>query len=341
MPIVEEYLNYTKQYKSIYGERTLVLLQVGSFFESYALIDEGDKYIGSNIQDFANINDMIISKKNVCVGNLNVVMAGFGIPQLEKYVKKMQNVGYTIVVFTQDIQSKNTTRSLSAIYSPGTFFSNTDDNLLENLSNNTICIWCHLYTINKQPTITIGYSIIDIITGKLLYNEYTTDYVNMPGTYDQLEKTISIYRPCECIIISNILEQRFIDNLISYSNIQSKKVHRVQLSLKTIKKDKYDCSKDMEDIAINCEKQKYQEAFIDKIYGQNSYREKQEFQQFSIAIQSLCFLLDFNYLIIFIFIYIIIKLNITKAKFVYRISTPSHWSNHSGANTIKSSRSTH
>ena len=40
-------------------------MQVGSFFESYALIDTDGKYIGSNIQDFANINDMVISKKNV------------------------------------------------------------------------------------------------------------------------------------------------------------------------------------------------------------------------------------------------------------------------------------
>ena len=84
-------------------------MQVGSFFECYALLMHDGSYWGSHIQEFANINDMVISKKNVCVGDLNVVMAGFGINQLEKYVKKMQNAGYTIPVFVHYIKAKNTT----------------------------------------------------------------------------------------------------------------------------------------------------------------------------------------------------------------------------------------
>lgn len=302
MPIVEDYLNLTKQYKSIYGEQTLLLMQVGSFYECYALVSQSGEYIGSNICDFANINDMIISKKNVCVGELNVVMAGFGLPQIEKYVKKMQNSGYTIVVFSQDSQSKNTTRSLSGIYSPGTFFTNSelscDDNTFDNLSNNTICIWAHINTINKYKQVTFGYSIIDIITGRLVYDEYTTEYSNLPGIYDQLEKTVSIYRPCECIVITNNTQERFIETLISYSNINAKKVHKIILDNKFKNKccsqvNKYDYSNEMSSIATNCERQKFQETFINKVYGANSYTEHEEFHQHSIAIQSVCFLLDF------------------------------------------------
>ena len=59
-----------------------------------------------NISTFAEINDMTISRKNICVGNDRVVMAGFGLPQLEKYVRKMQDNGYTIPVYTQDTPSK-------------------------------------------------------------------------------------------------------------------------------------------------------------------------------------------------------------------------------------------
>ena len=43
------------------------------------------------------------------------------------------------------------------------------------------------------------------------------------------------------------------------------------------------------------EKQKYQEALIDKIYGIGSYFEKSEFRDYVFANQSLCFLLDFIY----------------------------------------------
>ena len=138
--IVDEYLELTKKYKNEYGDKTLVLMQVGSFFEAYGIKDNENKIIGSDIEFFAEINDMTVTQKaNVFIGKKKVVMAGFGLPQLEKYVKKMQDTGYTIVVYTQDIQGKNTTRSLYAIFSPGTYFSNDS----QELSNNTTCIWLH------------------------------------------------------------------------------------------------------------------------------------------------------------------------------------------------------
>ena len=42
MSLVENYLSYTKKWKQEYGEETIVLMQVGSFFEVYALLDEND-----------------------------------------------------------------------------------------------------------------------------------------------------------------------------------------------------------------------------------------------------------------------------------------------------------
>ena len=122
MTIVQDYLNYTEKWKKEYGEKTLVLIQVGSFFESYGLLDENNNIYGSSISEFADINDMTISRKNICVGKSKVVMAGFGLPQLEKYIKKLQEHGFTIPVYTQDTPSKNTTRSLNTIFSPGTYF---------------------------------------------------------------------------------------------------------------------------------------------------------------------------------------------------------------------------
>ena len=141
MTIINQYLSYVEKYTAIYGEKTLVLMQVGSFFECYALIARDGEYYGSRIKDFADINEMAISKKNICVGGKSVVMAGFGLAQLEKYVKRLQDHGYTIVVFTQDTQAKNTTRSLSCIYSPGTFFSNDISVSDSQLSNNTNIIF--------------------------------------------------------------------------------------------------------------------------------------------------------------------------------------------------------
>lgn len=311
MTLVEEYLEHTKNYKEVYGNKTLVLMQVGSFYECYAIKKGEGIYEGSNIVDFAQINDMVIANKNTTVNDHDVVMAGFGLPQLEKYVKRMLNNGYSVVIFAQDLQMKNTSRSLTAIYSPGTFFDNNDvyntdsDNLNSNtnLSNNTLCLWIHYSKQNKlvkNETLTIGLNIIDILTGKIVNYEYSQPYENSPTTYDQLEKYISIYNPSEVIIITNkmsstpLSKSLYIDDVINYSNINAQKIHKIYLDEKQGHEKQKQCKVDgFEKIAANCEKQIYQETLIDKIFGNGAYRDNFEFQNYSIANQSLCFLIDF------------------------------------------------
>ena len=52
MSIYEDYFKYTEELYLKYGkEKTLVLLQVGDFFEAYGLYDSAsDKIVGSNIE---------------------------------------------------------------------------------------------------------------------------------------------------------------------------------------------------------------------------------------------------------------------------------------------------
>ena len=102
MTIVEDYLKLTTQYKTEYGEKTILLMEVGSFYEVYALINPDGSYTGSNIEDFAKMNDMVIAKKNTCVGKLSVAMAGVGTAYSDKYIQRLQEHGYTIVIYNQD-----------------------------------------------------------------------------------------------------------------------------------------------------------------------------------------------------------------------------------------------
>ena len=99
MTIINDYLEHTVHWKKQYGEKTLVLMQVGSFYEVYALKDGGGKLVGSNIEEFSRINDMLIANKNVRVKGpvkditestqmFSVAMAGFGLTQLDKYVDR-------------------------------------------------------------------------------------------------------------------------------------------------------------------------------------------------------------------------------------------------------------
>ncbi len=269
MTIIQEYLSLTNKYKNEYSDKTLLLMQVGSFFECYAILDENtNEYIGSNIKEFSDINDLVISKKNVIHNGKPVVMAGFGITQIEKYIRRMQENDYTIVVYTQDSNTKNTSRSLSCIYSPGTYFSNDTNEL----SNVTSCIWIHYSSSNQliNEKLTIGMSSIDIYTGNSNTMQYIVDYIKSPTVFDALENYISINNPSECIIVSNY-KTDYITDLINC------KTHIYNYDHEWIK---------------NISKQKYQYEIIKTFFNKDP---DTIFNEWNISTQCYCLLTQFIY----------------------------------------------
>ena len=199
MALVNQYLKLTEKYKEEYGEKTVLLMQVGAFYEMYGLREpNSDKIVGSSISEFSKLCDLAISDKKTCVGKRNVMMAGFRDYNLDKYINKIQQNNYTTVVYSQDEKAAGTTRSLTGIYSPGTYFSNNT----EKLNNNIVCMWIKRFHRN----VIIGLSNIDIYTGKSNIYEYITPYSNSPQPYDELERFISIFNPSEIIIVANVDE---------------------------------------------------------------------------------------------------------------------------------------
>ena len=209
-------------------------------------------------------------------------MAGFGTAQIEKHIKKLQDHGYTIAVYTQDSPSKNTTRSLNTIFSPGTYFSNDS----KSLSNNITCIWFYYSSLKllSENQIHIGIANIDIYTGKTSIFEFSKEYHHNPTTYDELERYISIYNPNECIIVSN-LEDSIINDIINFVSINSSKIHKIYLQLDT----------DVSKLANNAEKQTYQQEVLRKFYAVNDNTLFHSLQSYCIAIQAFVYLLDFVY----------------------------------------------
>lgn len=269
MTIIHDYLSLTQKYKQEYSEKTLLLMQVGSFFECYAIINETEgQYVGSNIQEFSDINDLVISRKNILHNGKPVVMAGFGVTQLEKYVRRMQENDYTIVIYTQDSNTKNTTRSLSCIYSPGTYFSNDTNEL----SNVTSCIWVHYSSSNQliNEKLTIGMSSIDIYTGQSNTHEYVVDYIKSPTVFDTLENYISINNPSECIIVTNY-NNDYIKELLNC------KIHEYNYDNEWVK---------------NISKQKYQHEIIKTFLNKDP---DIIFTEWNISTQSYCLLIQFIY----------------------------------------------
>jgi DNA mismatch repair protein MutS len=195
----------------------------------------------------------------------------------------LQEMGYTTAVYVQDIQAPNTTRSLSGIYSPGTYFSNNT----QSFSNNTLCIKIHIQhgTKDIRETIHVGLALVDVYTGKTTIFEFENEYHHNPSTYDELERFVSIYNPNEIIIISE-LEKNIINDIITFSGIQCPSIHIISKS---------DTTKLVECVK-NCEKQVYQLEVIKRFFPEEKeYNFFEHFYQYELATQSFCFLLDYIY----------------------------------------------
>jgi len=294
MALIKEYFTLTEKYTNEYGANTVVLLQVGAFFEVYGQIvtpAEGSgasvTCTGSRIDDFCSICEL--AKANKTPGFL---MAGFRDYGLDKYLKKLQDAGYTAVVYVQDGLKTPPVRVLQGIYSPGTYFS-TDiapggGGGGAALSNNIACIW-----IEKiSRTLVMGMTNIDIYTGRATIFETENKDTHNPTTYDEVERFISSYMPSEVILISN-LSTREVEDVIHYTNIQAKMIHRVPSvagagaaaggGTSTVKAEK-------------CTKQIYQMEVLNTFYPEGRAKSlEQSFMNYTIATQSLVYLLNFIY----------------------------------------------
>ena len=279
MSLISTYLDYTKTYSEEYGNKTVVLMMVGSFYEIYGERSNGSAITGSKIEEIAKICDLSIAQKTG-----EYVMAGFTYTKIDKYLKKIQEAGYTSVVITQD-PSNPKIRNIEGIYSPGTFF-NAD--AIE-ISNNTMCIWIERVSYSKSSSIVIGVANVDIYTGRVIIFEHSVEDKHNPTTYDELERYISTYKPSEVILITNVNEKHA-DDIINFTGIMSKNIHKVHLSGMETQSTQ---SKFIEK-AKRCEKQTYRDEVLRKFYTHNVVESFiQSTFNYEYATQALIFLLNF------------------------------------------------
>jgi len=291
MTIITEYFELTKKYKKEYGLHTIVLMQIGAFFEVYGYKNNITNDITeSEIISFSQICELNIVEKSITVSTISntvVVMAGFKDFQLDKYVKKLQEVGFTIVVYVQDESAKNTTRSLAGIFSPGTYF-HTETVVL---TNNITCVWVNIVEnnlINKGKFVIVGIANIDIYTGKTSLFQFKEIYMNNPTTYDELDRFISIHNPSEVIFISNLSTEKEMDCIITYAGINCQLIHKINISESTT-----DSSCEKLQRIKNCEKQSYQKEILSKFYNYDIFSQSLSFYENDIATQAFCYLLEF------------------------------------------------
>ena len=61
--ILKEYLKYHYKYKKLYGEKAIVLMMVGQFYEIYGVINE-DISVGPDLNKLSDILNIQIARRN-------------------------------------------------------------------------------------------------------------------------------------------------------------------------------------------------------------------------------------------------------------------------------------
>ena len=258
-------------------------MQCGSFFETYGYKKDG-QFRNKYYTDYSRICDFCMKEKNITYKGYDVWMTGFPDHCLEKYIPKMTNEGYTIVVWVQ-ADDPTKIRYEKCIFSPGTDF----DNNTQSITNYSMCLWVKKtksILLNKTPELICGMSCIDILTGDTHIFEYREKYFHNPTTFDEIERFYSSYNPKEILVIYETTPEE-IKDVIQFSQIDCEKIHLINLN---------DGENMHQKVAKKCENQTYLKEQLKQFYDildYNVFCQAYRLDEHQLATQA--FLLSFKF----------------------------------------------
>lgn len=222
--LIHEYLNQQIDYEEKYGKNTLVLMQVGSFFEFYGVNNNQEK-IGSP-EEVAELLNIQLTRRNKAIienSRNNCLMAGFPCHALKRFINILLDNNYTIVLIEQVTPPPNPKREVTQIFSPGTYIDEISNynpnNIISLYLNEEIC-----YKTNKNLFI-FGISSIDLSTGKNYLYEESFGYYDKNAYYEEIYRFIEIFNPKEIIITFNNFNEENIKEIKKKINIENRLVH--------------------------------------------------------------------------------------------------------------------
>ena len=216
--ILKEYLKYHDENIKKYGKNTVILMQVGSFYEIYSVQNESLN-LGADIYQLADILGIQVVRRNKKIPEItleNFLMSGWNTYATEKFQKILLNHNYTIVYVDQVTEPPNPERKITNIISPGTMienYNNSDNNYL-------LSIYLNSYPQQYDKYIyVIGVSAIDISTGENTVHKIISSLDDNNIWKDELFRLIHYYSPKECLFHSEIdLKKDEISNMFQLNN---------------------------------------------------------------------------------------------------------------------------
>ena len=214
MSLLSEYFGIYTEYRDKYGEKIVVLMQVGSFYEVYGI----ESKLG-NAEEVSGLLNVVLTRKNKKLphnGMQNPLMLGFPCLALSKYVPVLLNDDYTIVVVDQVKVGIGFRRKVTDVISPSTYIdSNHDDN--------------YLVLIHVDKHGHIGMSAISVLTGSSAVHELYSDPNDKNAPLDEALGFIKQYRPRE-VVLSGSTDR----GIISYLELENSMCHLANSSPRNI-----------------------------------------------------------------------------------------------------------
>ena len=201
MTIYDDYAAYTAEYKAKYGALSVVLIEVGSFWELY----DCDQHRGADMHGVCDLLNILVSRKNkniLEVSASNPEMAGFPSHALDKFIPILLEAGYTVVLVGQVTPPPNPKRAVTQVLSKGTYMEGAQKQL------RNVVTALHLECL-KDNKFYIGVAMSDVTTGKTWAQEFgSVDSRDTKVALDHVYAWLNTFNPCEIILSGDLQPQQ-------------------------------------------------------------------------------------------------------------------------------------
>jgi DNA mismatch repair protein MutS len=277
--LIDDYFDYCQKYKEIY-DKSVVLIQVGDFFEIYGVPETGE---GANIFKLCEIMEIEKSlKKNVTTTDTksHPYMAGFPLYIVNKYVQILTENNYTVVIIEQVTPPPKPKREVTKIISPSI---NIESN--ESSNNFLLSIYFTNINLNNNNFIVASLSYIDVITNESFIYECSEHDTQL--NFEEINKIVNVtLRPSEIVVFSDKTTKNNTESLMKIqdfiNNFPNICIH----------------NKLEHDINDNFFKLSYQKTILEKVYkntGLLSVLEYLNIEKKPLSIVSFSYLIQFIY----------------------------------------------
>ena len=192
--LTQTYFDLQKHFEEKYGNDTVVFMEIGTFYEVYE-VNNDEEQIGK-AKEIAELLNIQLTKKNKSIienSDKNPLLAGVPAVSFERYLSRLiSEQKYTIIVVKQKGNPPKISRYISQIVSPGTNF----DHIVDNDDNYIVS----LLVDSHRGIYNVGYSAIDVTTGKTFLYETHGTSEDPSYALDEVFNLLNIYRTSEVVI---------------------------------------------------------------------------------------------------------------------------------------------